>query len=40
MFQLIPVQAFIVGQKERAGMEAGGPARWFEQLVAELQFQL
>src|SRR5947207_4861897 len=29
-----------VGQKVRVGMEASGHARWFERLVAELQFEL
>jgi transposase len=28
------------GQKVRIGMEASGHARWFERLVAELQFEL
>src|SRR4030081_1474023 len=28
------------GQKVRVGMEASGHARWFERLVAELQFEL
>jgi transposase len=28
------------GQKVRAGMEASGHARWFERLLAELQFEL
>jgi transposase len=28
------------GQKVRVGMEASGPARWFERLVTELQFEL
>src|SRR5580704_4940414 len=28
------------GQKVRVGMEASGQARWFERLVAELQFEL
>src|ERR1700689_2581077 len=30
----------LAGQKVRVGMEASGPARWFERLVAELQFEL
>ncbi len=30
----------LVGQKVRVGMEASGHARWFERLVAELQFEL
>ena len=30
----------LAGQKVRVGMEAGGHARWFERLVAELQFEL
>src|SRR6478735_149134 len=30
----------LVGQKVRIGMEASGHARWFERLVAELQFDL
>jgi len=30
----------LVGQKVRMGMEASGHARWFERLVAELQFEL
>ena len=29
----------LVGQKVRVGMEASGHARWFERLVAELQFE-
>jgi len=29
-----------VGQKVRVGMEASGHARWFERLLAELQFEL
>ncbi|MGH9548548.1 MAG: IS110 family transposase [Terriglobales bacterium] len=28
------------GMKARVGMEASGPARWFERLLAELQFEL
>src|SRR5207245_1973579 len=28
------------GVKVRIGMEAGGHARWFERLLAELQFEL
>src|SRR5215467_13179697 len=28
------------GQKVRVGMEASGPARWFERLLAELQLEL
>ena len=28
------------GQKVRIGMEASGQARWFEQLLAELQIEL
>jgi hypothetical protein len=28
------------GQKVRVGMEASGHARWFERLMAELQFEL
>src|SRR5215470_8814290 len=28
------------GQKVRIGMEASGHARWFERLLAELQFEL
>jgi transposase len=28
------------GQKVRVGMEAGGHARWFERLLAELNFEL
>lgn len=28
------------GQQVRVGMEAGGQARWFERLLAELQFEL
>src|SRR5258708_1115708 len=28
------------GQKVRVGMEASGHARWFERLLAELQFEL
>jgi transposase len=28
------------GQQVRVGMEASGHARWFERLVAELQFEL
>src|SRR4030088_222196 len=28
------------GRKVRVGMEASGHARWFERLVAELQFEL
>ena len=28
------------GEKVRVGMEASGHARWFERLLAELQFQL
>jgi transposase len=30
----------LVGQKVRMAMEASGHARWFERLVAELQFEL
>jgi transposase len=30
----------LAGQKVRVGMEASGQARWFERLVAELQFEL
>jgi len=30
----------LAGQKVRVGMEASGHARWFERLVAELQFEL
>ena len=30
----------LAGQKVRLGMEASGHARWFERLVAELQFEL
>src|ERR1700676_1354997 len=30
----------LAGQKVRVGMEASGPAGWFERLVAELQFEL
>jgi len=30
----------LVGQKVRVGMEASGHARWFERLVAELEFEL
>jgi transposase len=30
----------LAGQKVRMGMEASGHARWFERLVAELQFEL
>jgi hypothetical protein len=30
----------LAGQKVRVGMEASGRARWFERLVAELQFEL
>jgi transposase len=30
----------LVGQKVRVGMEASGHARWFERLLAELQFEL
>ncbi len=29
-----------VGQPVRVGMEASGHARWFERLLAELQFEL
>jgi transposase len=29
----------LTGQKVRVGMEASGQARWFERLVAELQFE-
>ena len=29
-----------VGQQVRVGMEASGHARWFEQLLAELQVEL
>jgi transposase len=28
------------GQRVRVGMEASGHARWFERLLAELQFEL
>ena len=28
------------GRKARVGMEASGHARWFERLLAELQFEL
>jgi hypothetical protein len=28
------------GMKVRVGMEASGHARWFERLLAELQFEL
>ena len=28
------------GRKVRVGMEASGPARWFERLLAELHFEL
>ena len=30
----------VAGQKVRVGMEASGHARWFERLLAELQFEL
>jgi len=30
----------LVGQKVRMGIEASGHTRWFERLVAELQFEL
>ncbi len=30
----------LAGQKVRVGMEASGHARWFERLVAELQYEL
>ncbi len=30
----------LAGQKVCVGMEASGHARWFERLVAELQFEL
>jgi len=30
----------VAGQQVRVGMEASGHARWFERLVAELQFEL
>jgi len=30
----------LTGQKVRVGMEASGHARWFERLLAELQFEL
>src|SRR6202034_2482429 len=30
----------LAGQEVRVGMEASGHARWFERLVAELQFEL
>ena len=30
----------LAGQKVRVGMEASAHARWFERLVAELQFEL
>jgi transposase len=30
----------LAAQKVRVGMEASGPARWFERLMAELQFEL
>src|SRR5258708_1178001 len=30
----------LAGQKVRVGIEASGHARWFERLVAELQFEL
>src|SRR6184192_4267303 len=30
----------LLGQKVRMGMEASGHARWFERLLAELQFEL
>src|SRR6266852_4667602 len=30
----------LAGQKVRVGMEASGQARWFERLLAELQFEL
>src|SRR5947209_15752346 len=30
----------LAGQKVRVGMEASGHARWFERILAELQFEL
>jgi hypothetical protein len=30
----------LAGQKVHVGMEAGGHARWFERLLAELQFEV
>jgi transposase len=30
----------LAGQKVRVGMEASGHARWFERLLAELQFEV
>jgi len=30
----------VAGQRVRVGMEASGHARWFERLLAELQFEL
>ena len=30
----------LTGQRVRVGMEASGHARWFERLLAELQFEL
>jgi transposase len=30
----------LASQKVRVGMEASGHARWFERLLAELQFEL
>jgi len=30
----------LAGQKVRVGMEASGHARWFERLLAELNFEL
>jgi transposase len=30
----------LAGRKVRVGMEASGQARWFERLLAELQFEL
>src|SRR5437899_3807722 len=33
-------RAQLAGQKVRVGMEASGHARWFERLLAELQFEL
>src|SRR5579862_593069 len=30
----------VAGQQVRVGMEASGHARWFERLLAELQFEL
>src|SRR6266403_2912110 len=34
------VDRALAGQKVRVGMEASGHARWFERLLAELQFEL